>query len=221
MLLELCYGFQNARPRAASSIQWPRGEAEMPRIPYVPADKQSDDIKRLVIEHSYLARLPNVVGMLAHADTMARGFVEFGVDILARNHYSEKLREMIIVMVASLDNCDYAVFQHRELAKVKGATEAQLQALERGAIPEALFEADALAALRFCACLVRDSRPPDELLMPVLEHFSAQTVGEFIYLTGYYLLLSRLCNTYGIERDEQIETAVSEGTAKAATRKHQ
>jgi AhpD family alkylhydroperoxidase len=193
----------------------------MPRIPYLPPDKQSDDVTRLVFEHPYLAKLPNIVGMLAHADTMARGFVEFGVDILARNHYSEKLREMIIVMIASLDNCDYAVFQHHELARVKGATEAQLQALERGEIPEALFEADALAALRFCACLVRDSRPPDELLKPVLEHFSPQIAGEFIYLTGYYLLLSRLCNTYGIERDDQIGTAVSEGTAAAAARKHQ
>jgi hypothetical protein len=68
---------------------------------------------------------------------------------------------------------------------------------------------------------VRDSRPPDELLKPVLEHFSPQIAGEFIYLTGYYLLLSRLCNTYGIERDDQIGTAVSEGTAAAAARKHQ
>ncbi len=192
----------------------------MPRIPYVPPDRQSDEVRRLVAEHPYLARLPNVVGMLAHADTMARGFAEFGVDILARNHYSEKLREMIIVLVASLENCDYAVFQHYELAGVKGATDAQLQALERGEIPEALFAADELAALRFCACLARSSRPPDELLTPALEHFSPQIVGEFIYLTGYYLMLSRLCNTYGIERDEQIGTAVSDGTAQAAARKH-
>jgi 4-carboxymuconolactone decarboxylase len=191
----------------------------MPRIPYVPGDMQSDDIKRLVAEYPYLASLPNIVGMLAHADTMARGFVEFGVDILARNHYGEKLREMIVVLIASLEQCDYAVFEHHEAARAKGASEAQLQALERGDIPEDLFDPDALAALRFCACLVRHSRPPDELLTPVLEHFSAQIVGEFIYLTGYYLMLSRLCNTYGIERDGQIGTAVSDGTAQAAARK--
>jgi 4-carboxymuconolactone decarboxylase len=193
----------------------------MPRIPYVPPDKQSDDVRRLVAEHPYLDKLPNVVGMLAHADTMARGFVELGVDILATNHYSEKLREMIIVLVASLENCDYAVFQHYELAGVKGATPAQLQALEHGEIPEASFAADELAALRFCACLVRNSRPPDELLTPVLEHFSPRIAGEFIYLTSYYLMLSRLCNTFGIERDGQIGTAVSDGTAAAAARKHQ
>jgi 4-carboxymuconolactone decarboxylase len=193
----------------------------MPRIPYVPPDLQSDEVRQLVAEHPYLVKLPNIVGMLAHADSMARGFVELGVDILARNHYSEKLREMIIVLIASLEHCDYAVFQHHELAGVKGATQAQLEALKRGEIVEALFDPGELAALRFCACLVRASRPPDELLMPVLEHFSPQIAGEFIYLTGYYLMLARLCNTFGIERDGQIGTAVSEGTAAAAARKHQ
>src|SRR5262252_6868705 len=100
----------------------------MARMPYVDVDTAAPAAKEV------LERLPvrlNIFKMMAHAETNFRPLMRLGQSILTEQQLPAKLRELAILRVARLSRAEYEWVQHVPIAKMTGASDEQVGALER------------------------------------------------------------------------------------------
>jgi alkylhydroperoxidase family enzyme len=180
------------------------------RLPYVDPDAVPERVREA------LAAAPplNVFRMVANAETAFRPWLAFGGALLSSLELDARLRELAILHVGRLSGAEYEWAQHVPIALAVGATQEQVDAIERGDLDaESLAPADR-AALRFTTEVVRDVRASDGALDAVREHLSPREVVELLLVIGQYMLVARVTETAGIEIDRGMETEV----ARAARR---
>ena len=91
----------------------------MARLPYVDPATAPEAVREL------LDRLPvklNVFHMMAHAETDFRPLVGLGSAILGHQQLDPKLRELVILRVATLSPARYEWVQHVPIARATGST---------------------------------------------------------------------------------------------------
>jgi len=179
----------------------------MARLPYVDPATASEPVREV------FAQLPvhlNVFKLMALAETCFRPLLRLGTAILGRQKLSPKLRELAILRVAALCGARYEWVQHVPIAKHTGVSDAQVTALERGAIDAACFDASERAVLRLAGELVEGVRAEDKTFADVAQRFSPQEIVELILTTGYYRMLATLMETAAIDLDPPAGTKVVE-----------
>ena len=177
----------------------------MARLPYVDPQTAPAEVRDL------LARLPvdlNVFRMMAHAGPGFRPLVQLGTSILGRQKLSPRLRELTILRVAALSPARYEWVQHVPIAKAVGASDAQVAALEHGAVDAACFDPTERAVLRFTTEVLRDVRASDGTFAELARHLSPQEIVELILTVGYYMMIARLLETTAVDLDPPAGTAV-------------
>lgn len=177
----------------------------MARLPYIDLATASEPVQEV------FARLPvhlNVFKLMAQAETCFRPLLRLGTAILARQKLSPKLRELAILRVAALSGARYEWVQHVPIAKHVGATDAQVAAIERGALDAPCFDATERAALRLASELVEGVRAKDATFGEVVQRFSPQEIVELILAVGYYRMLATLMETAAIDLDPPAGTKV-------------
>ncbi|MGE0701399.1 MAG: carboxymuconolactone decarboxylase family protein [Hyphomicrobiaceae bacterium] len=123
----------------------------MPLIPYPDLDKISPEAKEM------LRRLPapaNIFNMMAHADTCLKPVMKLGGTLLGKLELDARLRELCLLHAVRLAGGIYEWDQHVPIAIDLGATQAQVDALEKGEERSACFDAVEQAALLFTRELV-------------------------------------------------------------------
>lgn len=170
----------------------------MARLPYPDLSTAPEELRQFV------AALPplNIFRMLAHADTLARGFSQLGTAILGRMTLDPRLRELAILRVAQRSPAAYEWQQHVPIARATGASEAEVAALERGET-SACFGERERALLRFADELLAGPRASDEALAAMRAVFSDREVCEAILTIGFYMMVARFLETTGVD----LETA--------------
>jgi alkylhydroperoxidase family enzyme len=149
-----------------------------------------------------LERLPvqlKIFRMMAHAETNFRPLLALGTSILAQQQLSPKLRELAILRVARLSPAEYEWVQHVPIALGAGASQEQVDALERGDIEAACFDAVERAVLRFTTEVVRDVRASDATFAALAGRLSTREIVELVLAVGYYMLIARLLETTGVD----------------------
>ena len=177
----------------------------MARLPYVDPTTAPEEVRTL------LERLPvrlNVFRMMAHAEHDFRPLVGLGTAILGRQKLSAKLRELAILRVAALSPARYEWVQHVPIAKAVGASDAQVAALERGAVDAACFDPLERAVLRFTTEVLRDVRASDATFADLARHLSPQEIVELILTVGYYMMIARLLESTAVDLDPPAGTSV-------------
>jgi len=177
----------------------------MARLPYVDAATAPEPVREL------LDRLPvklNVFRMMAHAETDFRPLVSLGTAILGRQQLSPKLRELVILRVATLSPARYEWVQHVPIARAVGATEAQVTALERGDIDAGCFDPLERSVLRFATEVLRDVRASDATFADLAARLSAREIVEVILTVGYYMMVARLLESTAVDLDQPAGTRV-------------
>jgi alkylhydroperoxidase family enzyme len=177
----------------------------MARLPYVDPASASEEVR------SILERLPltlNVFRMMAHAETAFRPLVGLGTTILGRLELSAKLRELTILRIGNLSPARYEWVQHVPIALAVGATQAQVDALERGDTTAACFDAREKAVLRFTTEVVRDVRASDACFAEVAGLFSPREIVELLLTIGYYMMIARLLETTAVDLDPPAGTQI-------------
>jgi alkylhydroperoxidase family enzyme len=170
----------------------------MARLPYVePAN--APEAVRSVLE-SLPVRL-NVFRMLAHAETNFRPMLRLGTSILGEQRLPAKLRELAILRVAELSAARYEWVQHVPIALGTGATQAEIDALERGDLDDPCFDAEERAVLRFTTEVVRDVRVGEKTFAAMAERFPAREIVELILAVGFYMTMARLMEATAIDLD--------------------
>ena len=177
----------------------------MARLPYVDPATAPADVRAL------LERLPvrlNVFRMMAHAEHDFRPLVGLGTAILGRQKLSAKLRELAILRVATLSAARYEWVQHVPIARAAGASELEIEALERADLNAECFGPVERIALHFTTEVVRDVRAQDRTFAELARHLSPQEIVELILTIGYYMMIARLLETTAVDLDPPAGTAV-------------
>jgi 4-carboxymuconolactone decarboxylase len=179
----------------------------MARLPYVDPDAAPERVREA------LERIPpiNIFRMVANAETAFRPWLAFGGALLSSLELDARVRELVILHVGRLSGADYEWAQHVPIALAVGATQDEVDAIERGETDS--FGPLEAAVLRFTGEVVRDVRASDEALEAVREHLSPREVVELLLVIGQYMLVARVAETAGIEIDEG-GTAVADAAAR-------
>jgi alkylhydroperoxidase family enzyme len=167
----------------------------MARIPYRDPATASEDVRPL------LARLPplNIFRMLGHAETLLQGFGQLGTAILSRAALDPRLRELVILRVATLSPAAYEWQQHVPIARATGATDDEIDAVERGAFDAPCFGERERALLRFTDELLAAPRASDAALAAMRAVFSDRELCEAILTVGFYMMVARFLETTGVD----------------------
>jgi len=170
----------------------------MARIPYVEVETASGDAKAV------LEQLPvrlNIFKMMAHAETNFRPLMRLGQSILTQQQLPAKLRELAILRVARLSKAEYEWVQHVPIAKMTGASDEQVAALERDDPAAACFDPVDRAVLRATDEIVRDGGPSDATFAELASHFSHREIVELVLAVGFYMVMARLMISTRIDVD--------------------
>ena len=179
----------------------------MSRVPYPPLDALSP------VKHDWILGRPrkytlNVTKMMLHVpDGLWQPATQLAVATVTAVEIAPKLREMIIVRLAHLEQSDYELFHHRSIASGYGVTAEQLAALESDDIEGACFDEAERAMLRYASELAVRISPGDATLAAARAHYSDAILFEVIVIIGYYMMTARIIAVGGVERDEAAVTA--------------
>jgi alkylhydroperoxidase family enzyme len=166
----------------------------MPRIPY------PDPAAFETAHAALLAQLAplNIFRMLSHAPHLVRPFVGLGTAFLVDGKLDPVTRECAILRVGYLAHATYETGQHEAIGRKVGMTEALIEAVKHGPDAAVLTPEQALA-VTYTDALVNAARPSDAALAPVLAHFGPAGVQELTLLIGYYMMVCRFLETFGVE----------------------
>lgn len=108
-----------------------------------------------------------------------------------------RLRELVILAVASACGSDYEWYAHSRVAEGLGVTEEELAALSVGEVPQECDRAET-AGVKMCLELVRSSRVDEETYEQTRRCFDEAEIVELTVLVGYYRLLSGMLATFDV-----------------------
>ena len=177
----------------------------MALIPYPDLDKISPESKEM------LRRLPssaNIFNMMAHADTCLKPVMKLGGTLLGKLELDARLRELCLLQAVQGAGGGYGLMQDGPIALDLGATQAQIDALEKGQDHAACFDATEQAALVFTRELVAKGKASREATAALRKHVSDRVVVELILMAGFYVMLARLTETLEVENEPPIGAAL-------------
>jgi alkylhydroperoxidase family enzyme len=166
----------------------------MARIPYPEAAALSAETQ------DQLAKLPplNLFRMLAGGEGLLRGFVRLGNHILFKTELPAVLREIAILRVGALSAARYEVFQHERIARGLGMSDALIAAIRTGPDDPAFDDLQRLI-VRYTDDVVRNVRASDDTFRPLAARISVRQLQELTITIGYYMMVSRFLETFGVD----------------------
>lgn len=170
----------------------------MARIPYPdPASLQPET-------QEFVAKNPNplnIFRMLAGGEGMLRAFSRFGNHLLFKTKLDPVLREIAILRVGVLSDATYEMHQHDRIARGIGMSEELLAGIRAGA-DDPVFDDLQAKVLRYTDDVVHNVRASDTTFDALHEALSVQELQELTVTIGFYMLVSRYLETFGVDIEE-------------------
>jgi 4-carboxymuconolactone decarboxylase len=162
----------------------------MSRIPLADLDPQS----RL--------RNLNVLRLLANAPMIFPAWIQMVEEIFASPTFDARLREVIILRVAHLQDSPYELGQHRPMARNAGLTERQIEIIcGAGDLDDAGFTPTERAALDVVTELCDTHRLADESFAAAYAVFGDEALTELLMIVSCYYGLALVLNAADPEVD--------------------
>jgi len=171
----------------------------MSRIPY-PEPADLSELKR-----AYAAapdrRLLNIARMAMHTpDALWQTQLDLATAAVFKTTMDPRLREVLILCVASLSHSEYELHHHRSIARTVGFDAAAIRALERGDFTGLSPEERVVA--KFTTEVVQNVGPSDETLAATRALLSDAVIFEMVAIIGVYMMTARVIAVGGCEPDE-------------------
>lgn len=177
----------------------------MQRIPLAEIESLPQDVQ------AAFRALPvqlNIFRMMAHSPTTFRPLMRLGSAILSMQQLDAELREYAILMAAHSFGGRYEWIQHVAIAKACGASDEQIDAVEKRNFDAPCFDGKEKAFLAFVDESAREVRCSDDTFASMKKHFSDREIVETILTIGYYQMLARLTECTDTELDAPVGTRV-------------
>jgi alkylhydroperoxidase family enzyme len=159
--------------------------------------------QRAVLGSAFPGQPPlNIFRTLAHAPKALTRFLEWGGYVLSRrNSLPPREREIVILRVGYLCKSGYEFTQHTAIGLREGLTEAEIQAVKRGAEAPNWTPAEA-ALIRAADELVTDHFVTDATWAALNSHFDQKQCMDAVFTVGQYTQVSMFLNTFGVQLDK-------------------
>ncbi|NIF51597.1 carboxymuconolactone decarboxylase family protein [Burkholderia sp. Ax-1724] len=171
----------------------------MARIPYpdLSAGEIAPLVDRIVAERG---RMLNLYSMLLHSPPVCEGWLSFLTAIRQRSLLPARVREMIIMRIAVINDADYEFQQHRPIALSVGVSEEEIDALRMGRLNG--FDDRDRAVLAYCDSMTKNVHVPDDIFAAVRRHFDDRELVEVTATVGAYNLVSRFLEALHVDHDD-------------------
>lgn len=170
----------------------------MARIGY--ADSNNPAVAPLVDRiKAERGKVLNLYGMLLHSPPVAEGWLKLFTAIRQQGSLSGRLRELVIMRIAVINQAEYEFDQHVPFALKEGITQAQLDALRAGRFDA--FTPLEQSVLAYADSMTRDVHVPDDVFAAVKPHFNERELVELTATIAGYNLVSRFLEALQIDHE--------------------
>ena len=145
----------------------------------------------------------NVLGTFAHHPALARAYHTFNGHLLYATTISVRQRELLVLRVAQLRQCEYEWAQHMVLAADAGLTADDVTRIQEGPDAPGWSELDR-ALLSAADELVRDARIADATWTTLAEELDDRQLMDVVFTVGAYDLLAMALRSFGVELDDDL-----------------
>jgi alkylhydroperoxidase family enzyme len=168
----------------------------MPRLPYPARDSMPAELAEL------LGSMPrnNITEMFAHATSLATPFLRLAQAQFTALELSVRQRELVILAVAGLVDCEYEYAQHVPVSAAAGIPPALCERIRNGDFTAPDDPAEQ-ALLAFVLAVVQAPRVSDDVFERARRQMSARQIVETLQLVGFYWALGRICTVLDLELD--------------------
>ena len=142
----------------------------------------------------------NITEMLAHAHPLTAPFLRLAQAQFNELELSDRQRELVILAVSGLVECDYEYVQHVPISAAAGV-DADLRDRVRGGDFDAPDDPGERAMLAFVAAVVRAPRMTDEVFATIRRHLTDRQIVEVLQLVGFYWGVGRMSTILDLELD--------------------
>lgn len=164
----------------------------MARIPY--PERPADAVARLPVPL-------NAFRMLSHAPPLTGPAIDLGLAVLRESTLPVRLRELVVLAVASGTRCTYLSVQHTPIALNAGATPEQLAAIAEQRTDGPELDATESAAVTAAFEQVSQHTLSDHTLTTLRTRVPDRQIIEIMTTTGYYTMLAGLMNGLAVDID--------------------
>lgn len=173
-----------------------------PRIaPLADHELSADQEEALKPVRSGTMGVLNIFRTLAHAPKALGRFNDWGGYVLSRrNDLPAREREIVILRVGYLCKSGYEFTQHTRIGLQNGLTEAEIEAIKRGA--GAGWSAADAVLIEAADELHADQFVTDATWAELRKHYSEKQCMDVVFTVGQYTQVSMILNTFGVQLDE-------------------
>jgi 4-carboxymuconolactone decarboxylase len=172
----------------------------MARVPPLD-DNTNPELSELVgrLRAGRRGELINVYRLLLHSPPLAEAWFEFSNAVRWKTELDGRLRELVIVRIAIVQEADYIFKQHvPALTTAEGITDVECTALSHWRMATNFSDPER-AALAYADIMTRDVNVPDAVFDEVARHFSDRQIVELTVLIGAYSMNTRVLKALQID----------------------
>jgi alkylhydroperoxidase family enzyme len=148
------------------------------------------------------ARVLNLYRVVANSPQVTRDLIKLGNSLISKTELSPKLRELAIMRIARLYDCEYEWAQHRPVALDCGVRRNQLNAIDSWKESDA-FTDEERAVLRYVDEVSQKVKVEDRTFGALRQHLSERNIVELTLVIGWWGMLARFLVPLEVEIDEQ------------------
>lgn len=170
----------------------------MTRMPLANADEQPDQIRQLLTRPGTL----NVLRLLANAPNVFEGWAQMAGQLFESPTFTARMREVIILRVAHLQDSPYELAQHVVFGRNAGLTGQQIDALQdRGDLDAAGFSDDERTIIDTVTELCTTRRLSDNSFATAHALLGDEALTELLMIVSCYYGLALVLNATDLEID--------------------
>jgi 4-carboxymuconolactone decarboxylase len=190
-----------------------------PRLRPLPTEQWSDEARRALrtafsdqVADRFLGadapHVPNALTTLMHHPALAGPFLTYNRVLLERPALGHRLRELMVLRVASRTQSRYEWEQHTRLAERFGVTREEIDAIADRADTDAWtpLESDVLTATDE---LIDGARIHDDTWARLAEQLDERQLVEVVFVVGTYTCLAMAFNSFGLQLDPELESTTT------------
>lgn len=191
----------------------------MTRIPPIAPEDLSPEMAE-IYRTSPAGKL-NIFRLHCHAPTCFPAYSALAQAIFAKLDVPPLERELVVLFVAVLQDCEYEWAQHAQIAAAMGIPDAQIDAIRAGDFKSSVFNEREKALFEFTQQTVQNVRVDDAAYAAVAAIYSHRQIIELLYTIGSYMMLARIMEVSQIELDAVHGAEIVKHAQNAQTAKNQ
>ena len=181
----------------------------MARISYVDKEGAAKEIAEIFQKmETRGARVNNLWKTAAHAPATLLHFIRMGNALLSKTRLDPRLRELAILRVAAILDCEYERKSHTAFGREVGITEAKLKAVSDWTNSDVFNEVDR-AVLGFTDEVAQNAKVDDETFSCLAKHLDEGMMVELAETIGFYGMIARVLLPFQVDLDTGIPTSSS------------